>query len=148
MASSSIHSSRLEHRQQGKDGRFNCVRPVKTMNENAPVIILGLIIFSLFFGALTARSSNRRQRIQSGTIAKAFHYISCSVMAGLTPTVLTSVIILEVPVLAALGTAVIMVGIAVILLMPFAMYEKPAIEEAQRAADTGWTEADARASGL
>ena len=128
------------------------------METNDILIYIGLVIFGLFFGALTMRSSNKREETHSSGIAQVFHYLSCSLMTGLTPFVLLTVIFVRpewveigglwvAPLVQVLGIAVLLFALAVVLLIPFAHYERPAIEATQRQ-EAGWTREDAVASGL
>lgn len=118
------------------------------MEQQDLIAIVGLVIFGLVFGALTARSSEKREAIQSRGAAQVFHYLACALWATVTPTVLVSVLVLELGLLPALGIAFSMVGVAYIMLILFAMLEQPALVRIQQQEDSGWTEADARSSGL
>ena len=118
--------------------------------DSTQTIALGLLIlFGLVAGYFTSQSSNKRETIYGGTIAKLFNYLAACLMVTLTPTVLTLVIVLRTGILPALAVAISMVILANILLIFFAIAEKPAKEaRAKLLADRGWTAEDAISSGL
>ncbi len=116
--------------------------------SNRELIVLGGFAFSaVVFGILTTRSSLKRDPVRGGLGAQVFHYIGVSAFVCLLPGVLTSLI---------LGIAHFAVPIAISLLVVslvsmflYALFERPAraglpvVQE-----DQGWTEEDARRSGL
>ncbi|QPC80987.1 hypothetical protein G4Y79_14875 [Phototrophicus methaneseepsis] len=112
------------------------------------IAILGLVIFGLIFGYFTSRSSQKREAIYSGPIAQVFHYLASSLLCTLTPTILVSVIVLHVGFIRAVLIALAMFILALILLLPYALLEKPAIEDREKQDDRGWTREDAISSGL
>lgn len=130
------------------------------MDNTDIIAFTGLVIFGLVFGTFTARSSNKREKIRGGQVAEIFNYLACSIMAALTPTILTLVIVIHPtwqqiagiavsPFMQLIGVAVLMFATANLLLIPYAIAEKPAVDAYQLAkADAGWTEKDARESGL
>ncbi|MCU0513976.1 MAG: hypothetical protein MUE40_15575 [Anaerolineae bacterium] len=122
--------------------------------------ILGLVIFGLVFGVLTARSSNKREKLRGGAVARFFHFSACALMAALTPAVLVMAVFMHpewvtiggisiAPIVQMLGIAVALAALAVLLLIPYALLEQPARAAwEQQQIDQGWTEKDARTSGL
>lgn len=113
------------------------------------IIIIGLVVFGLSVGILTARSSNRREVIRGGVMAQIFNYIACSLWTVVTPTVLISVLVLHVPILQALGIGFALVGCAFLSTMVYAVFEAPALaRHEQMRKDEGWTAKDAMTSGL
>jgi hypothetical protein len=130
------------------------------MDNTDLIAIIGLVIFGLVFGTFTARSSNKREKIRGGQVAEICNYLACSIMSALTPTILTMVFIIHPtwqqiagiwfhPFAQLLGVVVLMFVGANLLLIPYAVAEKPAVDAYQLAkADAGWTEKDARESGL
>ncbi len=114
--------------------------------ENAPLALGIGLAFALTLGALTARSSNRREPIHGGPLAQLFHYIGAAGVTGTLPVVLASLILgggFEL----AFPLAVSFMITCFVSLVIFAAIEQPAklkvVDE-----DQGWTEADARTSGL
>lgn len=111
------------------------------------IALIALIGIGAVFGGFTARSSIQREAIHGGPIARASNYISAALMAALTPTVLCSITVFELG-LWALLIAVVMVILAVVALIPYAIVELPAMQATAAREDRGWTEEDARTSGL
>jgi hypothetical protein len=113
------------------------------------VVLVGLLLFGAYFGFRTAQASGRRSKIYgSHPVARFFHYVACGILASVTPFVLSSVFVLHLPLLQAVLTAVSFFAVALVMLIPFAFFEKPYVEEAKRAKDRGWTAQDAKTSGL
>jgi len=112
------------------------------------IVVLFLIGFGLLFGYFTAQSSNNRQSIHSSGLPRVFHYLSAAIMSALTPTILLSIFVLHLPFVQLILLAVGLFVLAILLLIPFAVFEKPLIEKAAQAKDQGWTEENARTSGL
>ena len=122
--------------------------PLNTMTTET-IAILGLIVFGLVFGTLTARSSIKREPITaSNGLAKASHYLAASILCTVTPTVLVSIFVLHLGFIGAVSIAVVMFAIAFVLLMPYAILERPALDEKAKRQDQGWTKEDALSSGL
>lgn len=113
------------------------------------IAILGLIVFGLVFGALTARSSMRREAITANSsLAKVSHYLAASILCTVTPSVLVSIFVLHLGFVGAVSVAVVMFAIALVLLLPYGILERPALEEKAKHQDQGWTKEDALTSGL
>ena len=112
------------------------------------IVILGLIVFGLVFGALTARSSIKRESIAAGSIAPVLHYLASSILCTVTPTVLVSIFVLHVDFIGAVSVAVVMFAVAYLLLLPYAALERPALADKTAQVDQGWTKEDALSSGL
>ena len=94
------------------------------------IAILGLIAFGLVFGALTARSSMRREAITANSsLAKVSHYLAASILCTVTPTVLVSIFVLHLGFIGAVSVAVVMFAIAFVLLLPYGILERPALDE-------------------
>lgn len=110
--------------------------------------IVALVAIGVIFGSFVARSSNRREAIRGGAMARGSNFVSAALMAAVTPSVICSATVLELGILRALLVAVVMVALAVVALIPYAIAEIPAIEAAAQQEDVGWTEQDARTSGL
>ncbi|HLV36099.1 MAG TPA: hypothetical protein VKY59_13325 [Spirillospora sp.] len=100
--------------------------------------------FALVLGYFTARGSARREKIYGGQAALIFHYIGAATVTGVLPVVLASLILgggfgLAFP----LAVSFMLTGFVALLI--FAAIERPA--RSQHVA-RGWTEHDARTSGL
>ncbi|MFZ4812895.1 MAG: hypothetical protein ACOYL5_00060 [Phototrophicaceae bacterium] len=111
------------------------------------VILLAGVVFGLGVGLFTARTSARRDPIYGGAVARFFHYLAASVMTALPLTVIASAAVggFLRALTVGLGFFVTLWGCALI----FAWLERPAREVAlARKVDLGWTEQDARTSGL
>lgn len=113
-----------------------------------------LVIFGIVAGYFVARSSNEHETIEGGALAKASNYLASALLVAMAPTVLCSVLvihptfILNSTLLSAVVIALVMVGIALVLLLPYALAEKPHIEQRGSQEDAGWTREDAETSGL
>lgn len=112
-------------------------------------VILFLIGFGLIFGYLTARSSIRREKIHGGPMSFLFHYLASGLMATLPLAVLSSVFILRLHFFQIILIAIGFFAAVFLLLFLFARFEGPAYQKAMSSeVDRGWTEHDARTSGL
>ncbi|MCS6834695.1 MAG: hypothetical protein NZ750_01590 [Anaerolineae bacterium] len=114
------------------------------------LFITFMVTFGVIFGWLTHKAAIKREKITTkDPLALAFHYIASAIMAALTPGVLGMVIFLDIPLTTALLIAVAMFAIAFVFMLPFANIELPALVQARAAQEErGWTEKDARESGL
>lgn len=109
--------------------------------------LLGLLIglgCGLVLGYFTARSSARRERIYGGQAALIFHYIGAAAVTGILPLVLAT-LILGGGFHTAFPLALSFMVTGFLALVIFAVIEQPA-RSAQLA--KGWTEQDARTSGM
>ena len=115
--------------------------------KQVTTILIGLGI-ALVLGLLTARSSNRREPVYGGPLAHLLHYLGAGLFVAILPTVLTSAFIMrtgEMIPLLVLG----FFGAAYVALLLHAIIERPALLRARaQVEDHGWTEEDARNSGL
>jgi len=114
------------------------------------LFIAFMVIFGIVFGWLTHKAAIKREKITTKSpLALTFHYLASAIMAALTPGVLGMVIFLNISLLNALLIAVGMFAIAFLFMLPFANFEQPALTQARIAQEErGWTEKDARESGL
>lgn len=119
------------------------------MDETTQQVILICLAFAAVFGPLAARSSNRRATIYGGWIAQIFHFIGAAALVSVLPAVIVGLLLgggfrAGVPV--AIGLLIISLASMIV----FALFEQPALDavEAQKGDDQGWTEEDARSSGL
>ena len=94
------------------------------MDNTTLAVLIGLG-FALVFGALTARSSARREKIYGGTLAHIFHYIGAAGAVGVFPTVLAG-LILKLGIGRSIVTGFSFVIVGLIALFFFALVEYPA----------------------
>ena len=110
-------------------------------------LLIGLIC-AFGLGYFIARESLRREPVHGGTVALVLHYIGAAGVTGTLPVVLAS-LLLHGGFQLAFPLALSFMGTAVVALLIFAVIELPAREKAEAEAQTrGWTEEDARTSGL
>ncbi len=110
-------------------------------------LLVGLA-FGLVAGYFTARASERREPIYGGAASRAMHYITASLFTGLPIATLLTAILGE-RWWAAVLTALALLVVVNVSAYIFAMLERPAREQAlTQKAQQGYTEADARTSGL
>lgn len=131
-----------------------------TMNDSIYVLIL--VGLGLFIAYRTSQSANNREKTHSGGIANVFNFVAAGLIAMLAPTVLCSIFFIHpdflgevtlggfnLTVLAhAVLIAVTMIIVALILLIPYAILEKPHLAKLAQKEDKGWTREDAETSGL
>ena len=112
-------------------------------------------VFGLFVGFFVARRSHRQDPIYGGGLAQGLHYLSASIVSAMPVTVIGVIITTH-----GAGSIWLRLGYALLTAMAlsalmytsaflFATVERPAREAAlQRKTQLGWTEEDARTSGL
>jgi hypothetical protein len=133
------------------------------METNDVLVFAGLGVFSLVAGIFTAQISNEREAVAGDAAARLFHYLAASLWSGATPAVLVLAILVRpewvdvsilgwqtslAPLVQLLAIAFGMVLLAYVCLLIYAVLAKDAIAARTAHADQGWTEADARSSGL
>ncbi len=109
-------------------------------------ILIGLGL-AVVLGLLAARSSNNRDKIYGGPLAHFFHYIGAGLLVAVAPMVLASAIFIHLEFGSILLIAVGFFAASYVSLLIYASLERPALARVQTE-DRGWTEADARTSGL
>lgn len=114
--------------------------------ENAQVALLVGLGCAAALGYFTARSSARREKIYGGQAALIFHYIGAAAVTGVLPVVLAS-LILGGGFGTAFPLAVSFMITGFVALVIFAVIEQPARSKHVQTS-RGWTEHDARTSGL
>jgi fatty acid desaturase len=115
---------------------------------NQQLIVIGVSLLAAFaFGPWIARVSQRKDKIHGGFPAKFFHLLGAMLFVSLVPGVLTGIIL-------GFGFSVIVPAL-IIALLAFTCFVLHAAFESQprklalsRQVDRGWTEEDARKSGL
>jgi hypothetical protein len=105
------------------------------------------LAFAIVFGPLLTRSSIRRNAIHGGTVAHIFHFIGATALMTVIPTFIAALV------LGAGGEmlpfVITLAVVSMLSMIIFAIAERPALEAYQKAQeDRGWTEEDARSSGL
>jgi hypothetical protein len=122
------------------------------------IAILALVVFGVVAGFFVARHSQSREPIQGGPVARALNYAASALLISLAPTMLTMIFIVHPsplyigetripPIFILVGIAAGLMGGALLLLLPYGVIEsgvRPPVTEDDR----GWTEQDARSSGL
>lgn len=117
--------------------------------QNQLTAFIVALVIGVIGGYFIAQRSAKREKIYGGVIPKAFNYIASAAMIALAPSVLCSTIVLG----NELGFTLIL--LATLLLtaigssMIFALFENSSRKAALSSkTDRGWTEEDARKSGL
>jgi peptidoglycan/LPS O-acetylase OafA/YrhL len=106
------------------------------------------LVFGIVVGALTARSSYRREPIYGGVLAHVLHIAGAIAYAAVLPAVL-SALILGGGFRTAAPLALALVATSLLALTLFAVVERPVRNQRLNERDeSGWTEEDARTSGL
>ncbi|PJF41668.1 MAG: hypothetical protein D6737_15895 [Chloroflexi bacterium] len=113
------------------------------MSDRLLAIVIG-IIFAVALGYLVARRSRDEEAIHAGTLAIILHDIAASAISGILPLVIASLVLgngfrFTFPV------AVGFMAVGWVALILHAALERNARAHLE---DRGWTEEDARASGL
>ncbi|MEO1287497.1 MAG: hypothetical protein AAFV93_06985 [Chloroflexota bacterium] len=130
------------------------------MNDSVYVLIL--VVLGLFVATLTARSANNREATQSGGVANIFNFLASGLIAMIAPVALCSIFFIHPNFLGQVRLfginmttfahvvliVLLMVGAAIVLLIPYAMLEKPHLNRIAQQEDKGWTREDAETSGL
>jgi hypothetical protein len=119
------------------------------MNEFLLPLVIG-VPFAAVVGLYIARKSLAKQPIYGGSAAWTAHYVGAAGASG------GAIDLPFVPILFLLGKSVqwaLVLGIASLLLglgalVVFAAIERPALATRQPEVERGWTEEDARKSGL
>lgn len=123
------------------------------MNGDA-IAVSFLVVFGIVAGYFVARTANNHESVQGGPIAQASSYLASAIMIAMAPTVLCAVLvihptfILGSTILSAIAIAMTMVGIALVMLLPYALAERPHFKQQHSKEDAGWTREDAETSGL
>lgn len=107
------------------------------------IVLLGA--FGLFVGRMIARNAEKREKLPTDALSRTGHYLSSALMISVAPTVLTLLIVFHTGIVNAFLTAVVMLGLAFLFLIPSAMAEAA---QPRQQIDRGWTAEDAKKSGL
>jgi hypothetical protein len=119
------------------------------MTQNQQLAILIAFIIAIIGGYFISRKAAQHEKIYGGALPQALNYIVSGAMITIAPSVLCSTIFLHNGFFFAVGLVVAIFVIAVSSSMLFALFEKDARKAAlSKKVDRGWTEEDARTSGL
>ncbi len=113
------------------------------MDRSTLVILITLAVIAVFT-VPTVRSSARRKKIYGGLLSQTFHTFGIMAYLGIMPTVLCGTMWVGWRTSLPIGLALLVVSFLFLIL--FAVVERRALPTA--AEDRGWTEQDARSSGL
>ncbi|NWF68580.1 MAG: hypothetical protein HXY40_05800 [Chloroflexi bacterium] len=116
--------------------------------ENQQITLLFSVVFGLIAGFFLARRSEAREKIHGGLLPRFVNYLACSTMVAVVPSVIVAVILQD-GLLFSLGMALSLLFVTIALLMLFAVFEHgPRRAALAQKVERGWTEQDARTSGL
>lgn len=128
--------------------------------ELKTVVLIALLALVAWLGWQVHRRSTRQQAIYGGAPAAIFNFLSGLCFAAILPAVCASVLVLHPDMLVVAGITlspiiVILVGLALLSLLfsiLFALFERRPLERARQETALrdaqGWTEQDAKTSGL
>jgi hypothetical protein len=114
--------------------------------DRTQIIILTTLVIALVFSSRAAKASISKEKIYGGTIAKFFHYIGVVAYLGVLPAALLGSLLVG-PFKLGIPLALIYLLAALVALLLYAVGERKARAGIQ-IEDQGWTEQDARSSGL
>ena len=128
--------------------------------ELKTIVLIALVALVAWLGWQVHRRSSEQQPIYGGAPAAIFNFLSGLCFAAILPAVCASVLVLHPDMLEVAGVTlspiiVILVGLALLSLLfsiLFALFERRPLERAQQETALrdaqGWTEQDAKTSGL
>jgi hypothetical protein len=105
------------------------------------------LVISIFLGGWVALVSHRADQVRGGTLSHILHYLGAIGVVGTLPGGIAA-IALGAGFLGIVIVAVAFVLISVVSLWLYALVEHPARAAHATHEDRGWTEQDARKSGL
>jgi uncharacterized protein YneF (UPF0154 family) len=119
------------------------------MEQNQQIAILIALAIGLIAGYFISQRAAKHEKIYGGALPKALNYAASAAMITLAPSVLCSAIVLRNEFAFTILMVVVILGIGVISSMLFAVFENtPRKAALAKKVDRGWTEQDARTSGL
>jgi hypothetical protein len=119
------------------------------MTQNQQIVILIAFIIAIIGGYFISRKAAQHEKIYGGAIPTALNYIVAAAMITIAPSVLCSTVVLHNGFWFAIAMVAVIFLIAVSSSMLFAVFENSARKAAlSKKVDRGWTEEDARTSGL
>jgi hypothetical protein len=116
------------------------------METRLLVTLLIIIVFAVFASLPVSRASQKRDKIRGGSLAKIFHFLGVLSYLMVLPSALVGSIVLG-PLAFGVPMAVSALLISIVCLLLYAVFELPSRAN-QSEEDQGWTEKDARTSGL
>lgn len=114
--------------------------------DRSQTIVLTTLILALLFSWRTVRASIRREKIHGGLPARIFHYVGVTAYLGVVPSALLGTIFVG-PLKLGIPLALTYLLVALVALFLYAVWESSARANIVLE-DRGWTEYDARSSGL
>ncbi|MXX83354.1 MAG: hypothetical protein F4Y70_07815 [Chloroflexi bacterium] len=130
------------------------------MDVERSIALAALVLIALRLGWLVHGRSVVRQPVHGGALSLAFNYLSCACFVAILPTALMTVLVLHPPLVELAGIiwsplllAITALGLgSLFFAVLHALIERAPLKRAQaKLADSesrGWTEQDARTSGL
>lgn len=117
------------------------------MDERLLIVFGVSLLFGVIIGPFVARLSTQKESIHGGALAHVFNFIASVMFVGLVPGVITGIIVGEG--LLVIPIAFGMLAMVFVSLILFALVENaPRKAALAKRVDRGWTEQDARSSGL
>lgn len=117
------------------------------MDDRLLTAILFGLACGMVLGALTARSSNRREKVHGGLLAQLFHYLGAALIVSALPGVLATIVLGQ-GILRAVAVGAGFVLSSLAMLFVYAVFERGARAKLPAAQDDEWTAEKARTSGL
>lgn len=114
--------------------------------DNTTITVIVTALIGVLGSFPAAHISERRERIYGGLPAKLFHQIGIGFYLGIIPAALLGTFLVG-PLRLGIPLAFTCLGIGLSMLFLYSIFERPA-RVGLVAEDHGWTEADARSSGL
>jgi hypothetical protein len=99
------------------------------MSKEIIVVIIQVAI-GIILGYFVARKSNAEKPIKGGTLAQLFHYLGAATFVSVAPSVLLNALVIKVPFLTNVLSALAMLAVAGIFLILHAVFEAPAATSA------------------
>jgi hypothetical protein len=115
--------------------------------DRSQFVILFTLAFAMIASIPAARISKRKDKIIGGFMAEVFHHIGVAAYLGVVPAALIGSILVG-PLELGIPLAFLYLGLGIAALFLYAVFEKPARAAQPKFEDRGWTEQDARTSGL
>lgn len=94
-----------------------------------------------------ARRSNQLDKVHGGLLAQVFHFIAAAVYVGVLPAALLGSILVG-PLALGIPLALGLLAVALVSLLLYAVFERPARRALKPQEERGWTAEDALKSGL
>jgi hypothetical protein len=115
--------------------------------DRAQIVLLATLIFAVLASFPVARQSRKKDAVHGGLLAGLFHHIGVAAYLAVLPSALIGSIVIG-PLEFGIPVAITCLALAVAALLLYAVFERPARANQTSIEDRGWTEQDARTSGL